>query len=428
VRYVKNQYKRQVDGERRRFLGFVKNAGISTAMLRCSPLVLGALSTRYAEAAAGAGKRAVFMYLPDGSPPGHWLPKSANQMNTATTPFGNGTNAVTGYNVAQHCHFYEVNNSWNEHGQTYKCMGHRGQSAQQYQNTLDTLLAKRNFFPSQYDIVRIGVKKKEAGFSLEDSQAAPFIDGPRKAFNDLFSGVAVNKTDNTYKRVFEMNARAIDSLKNQFSGEERERLEGHLAAVEQIEQDLTKAAQAGQNAEACEVNAPGNPQDFLDECMQTADVVVAALKCGLTNVASIMLSDNQAEWEIPKDIRSKLNLPVGSPQTYHSSNHSEQQIGKEGIGKFLSVLSQVPAYFISRLATEVAAGESAPLLQSTLFVQLNDMGYGDHTAPNAPWILASASPDYGVNGFGRGGYSTNTQLLQSIPGRMGLDGALTGDY
>lgn len=428
MRYIKNQYKRQVNHERRQFLDFIKNAGISTAALRSSPIALSALTTRYAQAATGTGKRCVFMYLPDGSPPGHWLPSSASNMNTATTPFGSGTDAVTGYNVAQYCHFYEVNNSWNEHGQTYKCMGHRGLPAHEWQNTLDTLLAKRNFFPSQYDIVRIGVRRKEAGFSLEDGQAAPFIDGPRKAFNDLFSGVAVNNTDNTYKQVFEMNALAFESLKSKFSGEERERLEGHLAAIEQIETDLTKAAEEGQNTEACEASPPGTPADFIEECMQTADVVIAALKCGLTNVASIMLSDNQAEWEIPAATRAKLNLPVGSPNTYHSSNHSEAQIGKEGIGKFLSVLSQVPAYFISRLATESAAGESATLLESTLFVQICDMGYGDHTPAGAPWVLASASPEFGVNGFGRGGYSTNTQLLESIPGRLGLDGATTGSY
>lgn len=428
MKYVKNAHQRGVNRERRRFLDFVTNAGISSAILKASPLALSALTSRYAQAATGTGKRVVFMYLPDGSPPGHWLPQSVNSMNTATTPYGNGAPGVNGYNVAQYCHFYEVNNSWNEHGQTFKCMGERELGAWQYVNTMDTLLAKRNFFPTQFDIVRAAVRKQQVGFSVEDGEAASFIDGPRKTFSDLFSGVEVNSTDNTYKRVFEMNARAIDSIKNKLGVDERERLDGHLETLESIEGDLTKAAEAGSSTEACEVAQPATAPDFIEECMQMCDVMIAALKCGLTNVASIMLSDNQAEWEIPAATRSTLNLPVGTPQTYHSSNHSIDQIGLEGLGKFLSVLSQVPAYFISRLATETASGESAPLLQSTLFVQICDMGFGDHTAPGAPWVLASSSPDYGVNGFGRGGYSTNKQLLQSLPSRLGLDGALTGTY
>jgi len=441
MKFVKNQHKRGVNRERRKLLDFVGKAGISSAILRSSPLALSALTTRYAEAATGTGKRVVFMYLGDGSPPGHWLPRSSSNMNTATAPYGSGGPGVNGYNVAKYCHFYEVNNSWNEHGQTFKCMGERNFHAGQYANTMDTLLAKRNFFPSQFDIVRVAVQKKQVGFSIEDGEAASFIDGPRKAFNDLFSGVAVSNTDNTYKKVFEMNARAIESIKTKIGSDERERLDVHLATLEKIEKDLASAADSGSDSKACEAKQPGSPENFIDECMQTCDVMIAALKCGLTNVTSIMLSDNQAEWEIPSAVRPQLKLPVGSPQTYHSSNHSIDQIGHEGIGKFMSVISQVPAYFISKLASETASGEGSPLINSTLFVQINDMGFGDHSAAGAPWILASGNNygagapwilasgnNYGVNGFGRGGYGTNKQLLQSIPSRMGLDGALAGKY
>ena len=426
MKYVKNAKQRGVNRERRRFLDMLGKTGVSSALLRSSPLVMSAFSTRYAQAATGTGKRVVFMYLPDGSPPGHWLPNSESQMNTATTPYGNGAPGVNGYNVAKYCHFYEVNNSWNEHGQTFMCMGHRGLGAHEWGNTLDTQLAKKNFFPSRFDIVRVGVAKKAVGFSVESNEAASFIDGPVKAFNDIFNGVEVSSQDNTYQRVFEMNARALESIKTKLGQEEIERMDTHLATLEKIENDLTAASQNNSSGDVCGPEALGSAPHFIDQCYQVADIVVAALKCGLTNVASIMLSDNQAEWEIPPETRAALNLPVGTPQTYHSSNHSLGQIGMEGLGKFLSVLSQVPAYFISRLAEETAPGESQPLINSTLFCQICDMGFGDHSAPGAPWILASGSTEFGLGRFGRNGYSTNTQLLQSIPGRMGLDGSTRG--
>ncbi len=426
MKYVKNQKQRGIDKERRRFLDMVGRTGISSAILRSSPLVMGALSTRYAQAASGAGKRMVFMYLPDGSPPGHWLPSSVSNMNTATAPYGSGAPGIQGYDIAKYCKFYEVNNSWNEHGQTFKCMGNRSFHAGQYMNTLDTQIAKKNFFPSQFDIVRVGVRKQAVGFSIEGGEAASFINGPTKAYNDIFNGVKVNSNDKTYEKVFAMNAAAIDSIKNKLGSDERERLTVHLEAMEKIENDLMKAAEGDSSPEACEANPPGQGGEFIEECMQVCDVVIAALKCGLTNVASIMLSDNQAEWEIPAETRALMNLPVGTPQTYHSSNHSIGQIGLKGLGQFLSVISQVPAYFIYKLSTETAPGESAPLIDSTLFCQICDMGYGDHTAGGAPWILASNSSEFGMGGFSNRGYGTNTQLLESIPGRLGLDGALTG--
>ena len=105
--YVKNSKLRGVNRERRKFLDFITKAGFSSAMLKSSPLIMSALSSRYIHAANGGNKRAVFMFLGDGSPPNNWLPKSADEMALSTVPYGaSDAPGIKAYDVANYCHFH----------------------------------------------------------------------------------------------------------------------------------------------------------------------------------------------------------------------------------------------------------------------------------------------------------------------------------
>lgn len=427
MRFIKNHVQRSANKERRQFLNMVAKAGVSTALLKASPLVMSVFAARHAEALTTQQKKAVFWYQPDGSPPDFWLP-SGGQMNTATTPYGEGNAAdgITGYNVAQYCRFYELSNVFSEHGRIYRALGH-SLDAHQIINTVDTQIAKSNGFTSNFSILRASAHKTqgEGGFSVENGAVSTFTEGAKEVFNLVFNGASVDSSDSTYKTVFEMNAAALSTIERKLGAEEKSRMEEHLTALQKIQSNLESASDDTPD-DACQVQAvSANPSDIVEHGMLLADVVLAALRCGLTNVASIMMSDTQCGWGLGPAARELMNITSGiSDNNFHSANHggtSEEK--RRDQGRMLAYLSQVPAYFISELAKQTDA-TGMPLIESTLFVQLSEMGYGaNHTPDGAPWILASGSEFR--SRFGS--YGNNTALCRDIPNIMDVRGKSMGE-
>ena len=426
-RYVKNAKTRGACRERRKFLDLVGRAGIASAILKTSPLAMSVLSSRFAEAKSGGKKHAVFMFLGDGSPPNNWLPKSATEMAFSTVPYGpTPAPGIEAHNISNYCHFHEVMNSWGSHGQTFKCMGRGDLDANRYIDTMDSQLAKHNTWTTRFPIVRVGINQQHPGFSVADGQVQTFKKGANILLSDLFGGAQVNQDDTTYKTVFEMNARALASIKNKLGQEEKIRLDKHLATLEKIEMSLSAPPASGSNAATCEApSINGNPSDIVEHGKLVSDILIEAFKCDLASIASVMVGDDQCNWTIAPEIRPLLNLPPGTPDNYHAAMHSPQQSTDAGLGRFLSYISQVPAYFISKLVSENDS-TGQPLIESSLVCQITDMGDGrDHGPADAPWILAGPAK-FGLGSFANSGYNTNTQVLESIPDRMDLDGKLFG--
>ena len=84
---------------RRKFLEMVGKAGLSTNLLRASPLVAGIMANRFAHAQDGANKRVVFLFFPGGAPNGSWMPSGIGSMNQCTMPYAP---------VAEYCNFYST--------------------------------------------------------------------------------------------------------------------------------------------------------------------------------------------------------------------------------------------------------------------------------------------------------------------------------
>jgi Protein of unknown function (DUF1552). len=427
MKFVKPNLTRVANRERRQFLDLVARAGVSTSLLKYSPLVMSVFASRYAEAALQtAQKKAVFFYLPDGAPPGFWTP-NGSEMNIATAPYGSGNVAdkITGYNVAQYCRFYPVTNVFSEHGRIYRALGHSLDS-HQIINTVDTQIAKSNGFNTRFSILRVSAHKTEGegGFSVENGNVSTFTNGAKKVFDLVFSGAQVEEGDSTYKAVFEMNAAAISSIERKLGAEEKMRMQEHLTALQKIEASLGPSS--GGDEGSCQAPAIGaESTDIVEHGKALVDVVVAALKCGLTNVASMMLSDTQCSWGLSPEYRTLMDIRSGiTADNFHSANHGgTEEPKRKDQARMLAYISQVPAYMISRLAEEKDSF-GTPLIDSTLFIQLSEMGYGaDHRPDGAPWILASG------NEFKSrfGSYSGNYALCKDIPAIMDVRGSTMGE-
>ncbi len=403
MKLVKNNRERHLNKERRRFLDMVSKAGVSTALLKAVPLAAGVFASRYATAQDATNKRVVFMYLPNGAPNGMWMPGSATRMNISTEPY---------LPVASVCEFHEVNMAAGGHGDTWKSMGtYMGQST----DTLDAHLS-RNFPTAPYRIVRAGVQSTgQVFFTKESGQQAAHTDGPARLYSTYFDGTPpVNNLDESYKRVFSMSRTALATLQKKLGVEEYRRFDSHLDSLQEIERRIEAANMPKEVGEECQNPAVSSAaaDHFIDEAKIVADIVIATLKCGLTNTSTIMLSNDQAGW-----------LPLGRVDGVQNglNHHNVAHSGNDNTtARVTGLLSQVPAYFIDQLM-KTDGPDGQKLIDTTLFVQVTDMGDGNHGLANAPFLFASKLPGFGT--FKTGGGS-HKNFMQSIPDRIGLLGTV----
>jgi hypothetical protein len=418
MKFVKNSKPRAHNRERRRFLDMLSRAGVSSALLKASPLAAGIFASRYAMA-QNTNKRVIFMYLPNGAPNGLWLPTSPTAMNVSTRPFGQATidkGVYQGQLASDFCEFREVDMGNGGHGNTHNSMG---AYAGNNDDTLDSTLATENFPTSIYKIIRAGVQVgggpsfcKEAG-----QQATHPKSTPAEFYNTIFSGTPPsNNSDDSYKRAIDMNRLALSNLQRKLGVDEYQRFETHLASLDEIERSLAAANQPQDLGEECKTPAifDASSKHIVDDGKAISDIVVAAVKCGLTNVATIMVSDDQAGW-LAGDRGLPYNL-TNMNLNHHNYSHSGNDTNTANM---VGILTEIPAYLVKRLAEEIGP-DGLPLIDTTVFVQVTDMGDGNHGLADAPFIAASNMSGFGYRIAG----GTHQDFMGSLPSRMGLLGDL----
>lgn len=418
MKYVKNLSERAANQDRRRFLDMIGRAGVSTALLKASPFAAGIFASRYAMA-QDINKRAIFMYLPNGAPNGKWMPSSARNMNLSTRPFGEemvSKGPHAGKYAADFCGFREVNMGNGGHGNTHNSMA---AYAGNNNDTLDSTLAAENFSTSIYRTIRAGVQTgggpsfcKEAG-----QQATHPKSSAQDFYKTIFSGTPPTaNVDDSYKRVMQMNRYALNNLQRKLGLDEYERFETHLESLDEIERALDAKNQPQDVGEECKTPSIYDPSSghIVDEGKAISDIIVAAMKCGLTNVSTIMVSDDQAGW-----LAGERGLEFGLTNmglNHHNYSHSGNDTNTANM---VGILTEIPAYLVRRLAEETGP-DGSPLIDTTVFVQVTDMGDGNHGLASAPFIAASNMTGFGYS-TGGGSHAT---FMGDLPSRMGLRGDL----
>lgn len=417
MKFIKNCSERSANLERRRFLDMIGRTGVSTALLKASPFAAGVFASRFAQA-AGNDKHAIFMYLPNGAPNGLWMPKSATEMNISTRAFAEervSKGSHQGKLASEFCEFREVNMGSGGHGNTHKSMGTYSDNS----DTLDTVLAEENFPTSIYKVLRAGVQVgggpsfcKEAG-----QQATHPKLSATEFYKTIFTGTPPTANqDDSYKRVMEINRKALDAIQKKLGVDEYERFDTHLASLNEIERALDAQNQPQDVSDECKTPtiADSASGHIVDDGKAISDIVVAALKCGLTNVATIMVSDDQAGW-LAGDRGPAFGLR-DSGLNHHNYSHSGNDTNTANM---VSLITEIPAYLVRRLAEENGP-DGTSLIDSTVFVQVTDMGDGDHGLADAPFIAASNMSGFGYS-TGGGNHQT---FMGDLPSRMGLAGSL----
>jgi len=151
---------------------------------------------------------------------------------------------------------------------------------------------------------------------------------PRLAFASIFAGVTSDGTpDPAVIKAWEMKRSVLDasidgysSFKDRLGSKDREVIDAHLTYLRELEQRVNQVP-----SPQCVV--PTEPPSTTDP-QQTgplhADLIVAALRCGLTNVANLEISDILVPWA-PSGLQVESAYEIG-----HSLHHMARDVGPTG--------------------------------------------------------------------------------------------------
>ncbi|HMW72694.1 MAG TPA: DUF1552 domain-containing protein [Cellvibrionaceae bacterium] len=411
-----------VNNERRKFFDLVGKAGVAAGILRASPLVAGIFANRYAQAAGTMSKRVIFVYTPDGAPGGMWLPSgsgSSMTLNAATKAYES---------VKTYCAFRSATMArGGGHGNTHQVLGTGSYDQDWKGDTLDVQIGTLYGQTSPFANVALGVQSNVGNQGLigrKSGQAFPSEDSPAAAYKRFFSGATGGSTGGSdpnaqVKSVLELNQQALSSLKTKLGSLEKERLDAHSAALSRISSRLSTTEQPSGACGSVNYNPNGYPTDggtanaFRGQAELQAEILVQAMACGLTKVATLQLANHQATW-------------VGHNTTFKNDHHQAcHAAGKTEQAEMVNYLSGCIAFLIQRLAATADPVNGGKMIDHTLVVQVSDMGDGaDHSAGNAPNMIAGGS---GFTTFKRGTAGTaenNEAMLGAVPVLLGIEASV----
>lgn len=265
----------------------------------------------------------------------------------------------------------------------------------------------------------------------------PVMNDPREAFTRVFSNLMI---DDSARRRIARRQSVLDAVHRNFTAvrgtlgaEQRRRLEAHLTALREVEQRVQNTTGAGAMCRPPTLPASIGQVtwDRFDGIPQQVglqvDLMVAALQCGLTQIASFQYGTAAANLAAPW---------LGIDEFIHTVSHGEViQAGQTD--RYRSVadpvaarekFSRYNAWLTEQLARFVDALERTPegsgtMLDNTLVLVVNELSDGNfHTHQNMPWYLIGNVGEH----FSTGRYVTfadksHNDLLVSVARAFGQD-------
>lgn len=294
--------------------------------------------------------------------------------------------------------------------------------------SVDQYIASKMGTKSRFESLQFGVQSVTAwGVSIQTcmtyGKGGTFVepdDNPWSAFTRMFGDPDASdgeKAELLWRRNSAIDAVKgdLDELAARLGTTERRKLEQHLDSLRKVETSL----KGGGNCTAPEdilVKGFADNENFSTVGANQMELLVLALQCGMTNVASLQWSHTVGPVVLP-----------GLKDGHHSLSHESP--GGPKFGDYLTAERWFSSQFANFLTMldEAPDPEGGTLLDSTLVVWCKELGDGpNHECTDVPFILA------GGGYFPLGRYidfegAPHQKLLVSICQAMGLDNETYGD-
>jgi hypothetical protein len=393
---------------------FLRDLGLGAATI---PFLSGLRSLRAAESAgAGARKRLVIMFSPNGTLPNEFWPDQfgpdgpleLKPMLQALEPFREQTLVLKGVDN-------KIRGDGDNHMRGMSCLltatelnpgniqgGSHTPAGWASGVSIDQEV--RNYFQSR-DETRTRFGSLEFGVAVpnradpwtrmcyagDDKPVAP-IDDPRQMFEKLYGGA---KDHESVASVLDYVHEDLRRVAKNLSPEDRALLEEHMQHVRQLEQDI--AAAASQN-ELVHPEPEIDPEIELvndntpDISRMQIDLLVNALANDMARVATLqfMRSVGQARMRW-------LDIQEG----HHSLSHEpdEDKVAYDKLNRINAWFAAELACLAKRLADiPEPGGVGGSMLDHTQIVWVNELGKGNsHTLSNIPFILIGGGAGFQTN-------------------------------
>ena len=230
---------------------------------------------------------------------------------------------------------------------------------------------------------------------------------PRAAFDALFDGVTADPADpaavhETMRRksVLQGLQESYDGFRTRVSGPDRMAIEAHLDHLAAIEHQLDNPVLCTPPERSD--HGPTDAGNVVAPVM--AEMIIAAIRCGLTNVANLELSDMLSPWVEHGQLRDQLSFGT---EIGHALGHHARDVGPMGTfpdekEDFLQYMLENQRWRMEIFAM-VLAGLDDPLfmegdytiLENSLVLFTSEFSNAaGHNSYNVPVILAGSAGGY----------------------------------
>lgn len=385
-------------------------------------------------AATSRATRLILFFSPNGTVHAHRRPTGSN--SSFAFPAGSILEPLTP--VKQHLtvidglDFFGADN--HEGGMKAMLTGGGNGTGENAGKSIDQLVAAKIGGATRFPSLELGVQTSAWGGNAQTrmsyagpGQFVPPDDDPASVYRRLWGAVGppgeVDANLRKRRSVIDLAKHDLDRLHDRLGVEERAKLDQHLAALRQLEQGL--GGGAGGSCSAPVAPAAGAPyvnDQFPALGRAQLDLLLAAVGCGLTQVASVQFAHTVAP-----QVFSWLGLGEG----HHSLSH----IGDDnpaGVAQFVAAerwFAEQFAYLVQRLADTPDPEGGGSLLDTSLVVWSKEMGDSRlHVCKDVPFVLAGKAGGYLTPGRYLAAAGTSHQrLLVSIGQAMGLTNQTFGD-
>ena len=406
---------------------------------------------RPARAGSGVAKRLVIMFSPNGTIPAHWTP--AGSGTGFSFPVGSileplGTTIAdpamvlpaamlapiqSDITVCGGIDF--VNTANHQPGMVAMLTGNGDSTSVSGGMSVDQYVAAAIGKTTKFQSLQFGVQTSSYGATPETrmSYSGPNVfvppeDDPVAAYSRMFGALvgdpqAAALLLNEQKSVIDLAEGELAVLRGRVGAAEQAKLDAHLTALRALEQTLSTPTTCGAPTAPTTVDYADNG-NFPAVGKAQMDLLVTALACGMTNVASL-------QWSFTVGQPSLTWL--GFSDEHHSLSHSDDT-DTVGVGKFVAAerwFAQQFCYLVNKLKNtpDPSTPGSTSMLDTTLVVWTKELGDSRaHVCTGVPFVLAGSA-----NGlFPTGRYvdfmgASHSQLLVSICQAMGLTNTSFGD-
>lgn len=288
--------------------------------------------------------------------------------------------------------------------------------------SIDQVIANRLNAGTRFRSLELGVQTNisQAAFRTVYSGARTAVNpqtDPRALYTSLFSGINADAARLARLRfekqsMIDVNKAEVDALLRKAGAHDRPKLEGHLAALRDLERQLAQntasACQSPVTPTMLDTRDVANRPELFD---QQAALISAAFACDLTRVASLQFSNGHD------------NVPY--PWLGYQGAHHDNLSHDEGSPGPRATRVQICRWFTQKFAVlldklDAVREGSGTMLDNTMVVWGTEVATGAHNFDNVPFIVAGG----GAKGVRSGrllnaGGAFHHRLLVSIAQFMG---------